>query len=336
MCVTLLQIHPKAVFHLQAKKEDKLKVKRSSTGNRPRNPKTEKKVQEQMLLTDQVISYLKSRVVLLEQKLLTHGISLPEEMLKDFNGISRREKRAVLPFDQVFKALKTLSKGRTGPGRVAMNHWNSLFHRWLESQELRLDLSHFTQIDETSGYADNTVQLATPTVQPLQPVYQEHVGTMTGRNICFFSFNSLLRVLLQKRSGSMQETGFFAFLKKSAKEYAKAVIEVKKEEKLKVKRSSTGHCPRKKTEKKAKEYAKAVIEVKKEEKLKVKRSSTGNRPRNPKTEKKVQEQMLLTDQVISYLKSRVVLLEQKLNAKNQEITKVRKEKEELNSSEPWR
>ena len=25
--------------------------------------------------------------------------------------------------------------GRTGPGRVAMNHWNSLFHRWLESQE---------------------------------------------------------------------------------------------------------------------------------------------------------------------------------------------------------
>eukprot|EP00434_Breviolum_minutum_P025225 symbB.v1.2.022282.t1/scaffold1972.1/size94142/5 len=175
----------------------------------------------------------------------------------------------------------------------------------------------------------------------------------------------------------MLETGFFAFLNKSAKEYAR-VIEVKKEEKLKVKRSSTGNRPgNAKTEKKAKEYAR-VIEVKKEEKLKVKRSSTGNRPGNAKTEKKVQEQMLLRDQVI-YLQSRVVLLEQKLlshgislpeemlkdfngisrrekravlpfdqvfkaeweeqvqdlrlglNRKNEEITKVRTEKEELNS-----
>ena len=49
----------------------------------------------------------------------------------------------------------------------------------IESELLHAQ-SQFTQIGETSGCADNTAQPATPTVQPVQPVYQEPVGTMTG------------------------------------------------------------------------------------------------------------------------------------------------------------
>jgi len=93
--------HAKATA--KVKKEEKLKVKRSvkrssdSAGDRRRAPRIPEgseanEVQEQMLLRDQVIDYLQSRVVLLEQKLVTHGIPLPEE------------KRHVLPFDQVFQA----------------------------------------------------------------------------------------------------------------------------------------------------------------------------------------------------------------------------------------
>ena len=69
------------------------------------------------------------------QSLLGLGHFSVSQISQIMSKLPQQEKRAVLPFDQVFKALKTLSKGRTGPGRIAMNHWNSLFHRWLESQE---------------------------------------------------------------------------------------------------------------------------------------------------------------------------------------------------------
>ena len=94
----------KAKEHARAtakvKKEKKLKVKRSSAGDRRRPPQIPEgnevqeqmlQVQDEMLLRDQVIMYLQSRVVLLEQKLVTHKIPLPQE------------KRHVIHFDKVFK-----------------------------------------------------------------------------------------------------------------------------------------------------------------------------------------------------------------------------------------
>eukprot|EP00434_Breviolum_minutum_P003133 symbB.v1.2.002759.t1/scaffold141.1/size300911/10 len=97
----------------------------------------------------------------------------------------------------------------------------------------------------------------------------------------------------------MLETGLLAFLNKSAKDYWAAI--------------------------KAKEHARATAKVKKEKKLKVKRSSAGDRRRPPQIPEgnevqeqmlQVQDEMLLRDQVIMYLQSRVVLLEQKLEKRH--------------------